>query len=166
MPGGVGPSEREKTADGVGEAPPCGSNGLRGTGENGVERGSRGRLGAGFDLKKPGARRALPRRASWRRLLQRQARAVAEPRGEEDGLTRGVGLSAVGRGKQARDAGPAVAWPSWARARGWAERLAGRAGKRGGTLGWGWCWAAEGKACGPKLRKGGNGRKFPFSFYK
>ena len=33
---------REKTADGVGEAPPCGNYELRGVGENGVERGSRG----------------------------------------------------------------------------------------------------------------------------
>jgi hypothetical protein len=51
MPGGVGPSEREKTADGVGEAPPCGSNGLRGTGENGVERGSRGAARCGLRFK-------------------------------------------------------------------------------------------------------------------
>ena len=45
----------------------------------------------------------LPRRASWRRLLQRQERAVAELRGEGDGADRwGPGVSDWAQGEGAR----------------------------------------------------------------
>ena len=56
---------REKTADGVGAAPPCGNYELRGVGENGVERGSRGRLGCGLRFKE--ARRGEGRSHDARR---------------------------------------------------------------------------------------------------
>ena len=52
-----------------------------------------------------------------------------------DTLTGGVGLSAAGRGKQARGAGPAVAWCGCRRSC-WAGR------------GWRGCWAGEERAAG------------------
>ena len=64
-----------------------------------------------------------------------------------DALTGGVGLSAAGHGEQARGAGPAVAWPSWAKARAVAWR-----GRRRS------CWAGlsgdgERRVNGPRGKK-------------
>jgi len=90
-------------------------------------------------------------------LLQRQARAVAEPRGEEDGLTRGARASAAGEKGAA-----AVTWCGAGLARLGCWRVAGPSGKRGGELGWGWCWAAGKKgrgASGPNARKEGEKKK-------
>ena len=67
-----------------------------------------------------------------------------------DALTGRVGLSAARRGKHARGAGPAVAWPSWAKAR----AVAWRGRRRSCWAGRG-CWAGDAEACGCWAESGG-----------
>jgi len=99
-------------------------------------------------------------------LLQRQERAVAEPRGVGDGADRwGPGVSCWARqlpGAARLGRHDARGWAGVAGllARSWAERE---------RVGWALATVlGRGKknGHGPNERKGRNGRKFPFSFYK
>jgi len=114
----------------VGGAPPCGSCGRD---EAKTERGQQGAREGGARLpfnEAEGNGRTRPRRASWRRLLQRQERAVAEPRGVGDGADRwGPGVSCWARQL------PGAARLGRHDARGWA------AGAKLGRAGKGWAGA-------------------------
>ena len=174
MPGGVDPSEREdggrrrRSSSERQQRTPRRGRKWSGEGQQG------GRLGAGFDLKKPGARRALPRRASWRRFhldRERARDAGGWGRCRQAGPVRqhlGTGgclvrcrrgwAAAVGLATPRRAAGLRcrAGRGCWAESGGWAERGRGEEGER----------AAEERAYRPKPRKGVERKKFPFSFYK
>jgi len=132
-----------------------------------MERGARERHAGGSASLKKKPRHARGRSHDARAAVaaSRHGRAVPRARAEVgDALTGGVGLSAAGRGKQARGAGPAVAWcgcrrSCWA-GRGWRGCWAARswAGREKGEASW------AGAGAGPNVRKGRRWKEISFFF--
>jgi len=134
-----------------------------GRGENGAGAAGGARGGARLPFNEAeGNGRTRPRRASWRRLLQRQERAVAEPRGVGDGADRwGPGVSCWARQL------PGAARLGRHGACGWAG-AAGPSGKRGRRAGLLAAVLGRGKkkerGQRAECEEGRNERNFPFFF--